>query len=188
LEILPALQGKLDTLDKIYIKSPATGDQVPLATFATWTSVPVRPLSISHQGQFPAITISFNLAQGTALGQATDAVQRSMAELGAPSTLNSSFQGTAQSFQQSLGTVPILILAALIVVYLILGILYESYIHPLTILSTLPSAGIGALLALQYGNMDLSVIGIIGIILLIGIVKKNGIMLVDFAIAAERDH
>src|SRR5437588_2166998 len=187
LEILPALQGKLDTLDKIYIKSPATGDQVPLATFATWTSVPVRPLSISHQGQFPAITISFNLAQGVALGQATNAVQRSMAELGTPATLNSSFQGTAQAFQQSLGTVPLLILAALVVVYLILGILYESYIHPITILSTLPSAGVGALAILMAFGYDFSLIALIGIILLIGIVKKNGIMMVDFAIAAERE-
>jgi len=187
LEILPELQGKLDSLDKLYIKSPTTGDQVPLATFATWTSVPVRPLSISHQGQFPAITISFNLAQGVALGQATDAVQRSMAELGTPSTLNSSFQGTAQAFQQSLGTVPLLILAALVVVYLILGILYESYIHPITILSTLPSAGVGALAILMAFGYDFSLIALIGIILLIGIVKKNGIMMVDFAIAAERE-
>ena len=187
LEILPELQGKLDTLDKIYIKSPTTGDQVPLATFASWTSVPVRPLSISHQGQFPAITISFNLGQGVALGQATDAVQRSMAELGAPATLNSSFQGTAQAFQQSLGTVPLLILAALVVVYLILGILYESYIHPITILSTLPSAGVGALAILMAFGYDFSLIALIGIILLIGIVKKNGIMMVDFAIAAERE-
>ena len=187
LEILPELQGSLDTLNKIYIKSPTTGDQVPLATFATWTSVPVRPLSISHQGQFPAITISFNLAQGVALGQATDAVQAAMTELGAPATLNSSFQGTAQAFQQSLGTVPLLILAALVVVYLILGILYESYIHPITILSTLPSAGVGALAILMAFGYDFSLIALIGIILLIGIVKKNGIMMVDFAIAAERD-
>jgi HAE1 family hydrophobic/amphiphilic exporter-1 len=187
LEILPDLQGALDTLNKIYIKSPATGDQVPLATFATWTSVPVRPLSISHQGQFPAITISFNLAQGAALGQATDAVSKAMVDLGAPPTLNSSFQGTAQAFQQSLGTVPLLILAALVVVYLILGILYESYIHPLTILSTLPSAGVGALAILMAFGFDFSLIALIGIILLIGIVKKNGIMMVDFAITAERD-
>ncbi|MFY9958076.1 efflux RND transporter permease subunit [Bradyrhizobium sp.] len=187
LEILPELQGKLDTLDKLYVKSPTTGDQVPLATFASWTSVPVRPLSISHQGQFPAITISFNLGQGVALGQATDAVQRSMAELGAPATLNSSFQGTAQAFQQSLGTVPLLILAALVVVYLILGILYESYIHPITILSTLPSAGVGALAILMAFGYDFSLIALIGVILLIGIVKKNGIMMVDFAIAAERE-
>jgi HAE1 family hydrophobic/amphiphilic exporter-1 len=187
LEILPELQGNFDTLDKLYLKSPATGDQVPLSAFASWTSVPVRPLSISHQGQFPAITISFNLAPNAALGQATDAVQKAMAELGVPSTVNSSFQGTAQAFQQSLGTVPLLILAALVVVYLILGILYESYIHPLTILSTLPSAGVGALAILMAFGYDFSLIALIGIILLIGIVKKNGIMMVDFAIAAERD-
>jgi hydrophobic/amphiphilic exporter-1 (mainly G- bacteria), HAE1 family len=188
LEILPELQGNLDTLNKIYVKSPTTGDQVPLSTFAKWSTVPVRPLSISHQGQFPAITISFNLAQGVALGQATDAVQRAMVEIGAPATLNSSFQGTAQAFQQSLSTVPLLILAALVVVYLILGILYESYIHPVTILSTLPSAGVGALAILMAFGYDFSLIALIGVILLIGIVKKNGIMLVDFAIAAERDH
>ncbi len=187
MEILPELQGNLDSLNKIYIRSPTTNDQVPLSTFATWTSVPVRPLSISHQGQFPAITISFNLAQGMALGQATEAVQKAMTELGAPPTLNSSFQGTAQAFQQSLGTVPLLILAALVVVYLILGILYESYIHPITILSTLPSAGVGALAILMAFGYDFSLIALIGIILLIGIVKKNGIMMVDFAIAAERD-
>ncbi len=187
LEILPELQGSLDTLNKLYIKSPLTGEQVPLATFATWSSVPVRSLSISHQGQFPAITISFNLAQGVALGQATDAVQKAMTDLGAPATLNSSFQGTAQAFQQSLGTVPLLIMAALVVVYLILGILYESYIHPLTILSTLPSAGVGALAILMAFGYDFSLIALIGIILLIGIVKKNGIMMVDFAISAERD-
>jgi HAE1 family hydrophobic/amphiphilic exporter-1 len=187
LEILPELQGNLDTLNKLYLKSPLTNDEVPLSTFATWTSVPVRSLSISHQGQFPAITISFNLAQGVALGQATDAVSQAMVEIGAPATLNSSFQGTAQAFQQSLGTVPLLILAALVVVYLILGILYESYIHPLTILSTLPSAGVGALAILMAFGYDFSLIALIGIILLIGIVKKNGIMMVDFAISAERD-
>jgi HAE1 family hydrophobic/amphiphilic exporter-1 len=187
LEILPELQGNIDTLDKLYVKSPTTGDQVPLSTFAKWTSLPVRPLSISHQGQFPAITISFNLAQGVALGQATEAIQRAMVDLGAPATLNSSFQGTAQAFQQSLSSVPLLIIAALIVVYLILGILYESYIHPLTILSTLPSAGVGALAILMVFGFDFSLIALIGIILLIGIVKKNGIMMVDFAISAERD-
>ena len=186
LEILPELQGKLDTLDKLYIRSPTTGDQVPLSAFVKWTSVPVRPLSISHQGQFPAITISFNLAQGVALGQATQAVQRAVVDLGTPATLSSSFQGTAQAFQQSLGTIPLLIMAALVVVYLILGILYESYIHPLTILSTLPSAGVGALAILMAFGFDFSLIALIGIILLIGIVKKNGIMMVDFAITAER--
>ena len=187
LEILPELQGNLDTLNKLYVKSPTTGDQVPLSAFAKWTSVPVRPLSISHQGQFPAITISFNLAEDAALGQATEAIQNAMTEMGAPPTLNSSFQGTAQAFQQSLGTIPLLILAALVVVYLILGILYESYIHPLTILSTLPSAGVGALATLMLFGYDFSLIALIGIILLIGIVKKNGIMMVDFAISAERD-
>jgi hydrophobic/amphiphilic exporter-1 (mainly G- bacteria), HAE1 family len=187
LEILPDLQGRLDTLDKLYIRSPITGEQVPLSVFCKWTNVPVRPLAIAHQGQFPAVTISFNLGEGVALGQATDAVQRAMATMGAPATLSSSFQGTAQAFQQSLGTVPLLILAALVVVYLILGILYESYIHPLTILSTLPSAGVGALAILMAFGFDFSLIALVGVILLIGIVKKNGIMMVDFAIAAERD-
>jgi HAE1 family hydrophobic/amphiphilic exporter-1 len=160
---------------------------VPLSVFCKWTTEPVRPLSISHQGQFPAITISFNLAQGVALGQATNAIEKAMLDLGTPATLSSSFQGTAQAFQQSLGTVPLLILAALVVVYLILGILYESYIHPLTILSTLPSAGVGALAILMLFGFDFSLVALIGIILLIGIVKKNGIMMVDFAISAERD-
>ncbi|BBB97891.1 AcrB/AcrD/AcrF family protein [Bradyrhizobium elkanii USDA 61] len=187
LEILPELQGKLDTLNKLYIKSPTTGDEVPLSVFCKWTTIPVRPLAIAHQGQFPATTISFNLAQGVALGQATDAIQSAVADLGAPATLSSSFQGTAQAFQQSLSSVPLLILAALVVVYLILGILYESYIHPLTILSTLPSAGVGALAILMAFGFDFSLIALIGIILLIGIVKKNGIMMVDFAIAAERE-
>jgi len=187
LEILPELQGKIGSLDKLYIRSPITGQQVPLSVFCKWTNVPVRPLSIAHQGQFPAVTISFNLAQGVALGQATGAVQAAMATMGAPATLSSSFQGTAQAFQQSLGTVPLLILAALVVVYLILGILYESYIHPLTILSTLPSAGVGALAILMLFGFDFSLIALIGVILLIGIVKKNGIMMVDFAIVAERD-
>jgi HAE1 family hydrophobic/amphiphilic exporter-1 len=187
LEVLPELQGTIDSLNKIYIKSPTTGEQVPLATFATWTSVPVRPLSISHQGQFPATTISFNLAQGAALGDATQAIEQAMVEIGAPTTLSSSFQGTAQAFQQSLSTVPLLIMAALVVVYLILGILYESYIHPITILSTLPSAGVGAIATLMLFGFDFSLIALIGIILLIGIVKKNGIMMIDFAIAAERD-
>jgi len=187
LEILPELQGKVDTLDKIFIKSPTTGQEVPLSVFCKWTTVPVRPLAIAHQGQFPAVTISFNLGQGVALGQATEAVQGAMATMGAPATLSSSFQGTAQAFQQSLGTVPLLILAALVVVYLILGVLYESYIHPLTILSTLPSAGVGALAILMAFGFDFSLIALIGVILLIGIVKKNGIMMVDFAIVAERE-
>ena len=187
LEITPEMQGEIDTLNKIYVKSPLTGEQVPLSVFCSWTDVPVRPLAIAHQGQFPAVTISFNLAEDVALGQATEAVQRAVADMGMPGTLATSFQGTAQAFQQSLGTVPLLILAALVVVYLILGVLYESYIHPLTILSTLPSAGVGAIAILMAFGFDFSLIALIGIILLIGIVKKNGIMMVDFAIAAERE-
>ncbi|MET4293849.1 HAE1 family hydrophobic/amphiphilic exporter-1 [Bradyrhizobium sp. LB8.2] len=187
LEITPDLQGQLGTLDKLYLKSPLTGDEVPLSVFCNWTNVPVRPLAISHQGQFPSVTISFNLAEGVALGQATDAVLHAVGEMRAPPALATSFQGTAQAFQQSLGTVPLLILAALVVVYLILGVLYESYIHPLTILSTLPSAGVGAVAILMIFGFDFSLIALIGVILLIGIVKKNGIMMVDFAIAAERE-
>ncbi|WP_088347171.1 MULTISPECIES: multidrug efflux RND transporter permease subunit [Rhodomicrobium] len=187
MEVLPALQGDVTTLDKIFLKSPTTGGQVPLSAFSKWTTTKVQPLSISHQGQFPAITISFNLAAGTALGQATDAVARAQTELNLPATINTGFQGNAQAFQDSLATVPLLIIAALVTVYLILGILYESYIHPITILSTLPSAGVGALATLMLFHFDFSLIALIGIILLIGIVKKNGIMLVDFAIVAERD-
>jgi hydrophobic/amphiphilic exporter-1 (mainly G- bacteria), HAE1 family len=187
MEVLPTLQKDLATLDKIFVKSPTTGGEAPLSTFAKWTTTPIQPLSISHQGQFPATTISFNLAQGVALGQATDAIQRAQDELKMPISIATSFQGTAQAFQDSLATVPLLILAALVVVYLILGILYESYIHPLTILSTLPSAGVGALAMLMLFHFDFSLIALIGVILLIGIVKKNGIMLVDFAIVAERD-
>ena len=187
MEVLPSLQGSPTTLDTIFLRSPTTGGEVPLSAFAKWTTAPIQPLSISHQGQFPAITISFNLAQGTALGQATDAINRAMTQLNVPATINTTFQGNAQAFQDSLSTVPMLILAALIVVYLILGILYESYIHPITILSTLPSAGVGALAMLMYFGFDFSLIALIGVILLIGIVKKNGIMMVDFAIVAERD-
>jgi HAE1 family hydrophobic/amphiphilic exporter-1 len=169
------------------VKSPLTGGAVPLSTLVDVDSSKVGPLSIAHQGQFPAVTLSFNLQPGVALGEAVDAISQASREIGMPSGIIGTFQGNAQAFQSSLSSEPALIAAALIVVYIILGILYESFIHPLTILSTLPSAGVGALLALNFGHMDLSVIGIIGIILLIGIVKKNGIMLVDFAIAAERD-
>jgi len=159
---------------------------VPLSSFVKWSTRPVQPLSISHQGQFPSVTISFNLAQGAALGQAVDAINAAMRQMGAPITLRGTFQGTAQAFQSSLSSQPYLIAAALITVYIILGMLYESYILPLTILSTLPSAGVGALLMLMLVGYDLSVIALIGVILLIGIVKKNGIMMVDFAITAER--
>jgi hydrophobe/amphiphile efflux-1 (HAE1) family protein len=187
LEALPELQGKPGTLDQIYVKSPATGQVVPLSTLVEFDTRQAGPLSVSHQAQFPAVTLTFNLPQGVALGAAVDAIRRAEAEIGKPASLTGSFQGNAQAFQSSLASQPLLILAALLVVYVILGVLYESYIHPLTILSTLPSAGVGALLALGAGGFDLSVIGIIGIILLIGIVKKNGIMLVDFAISRERE-
>jgi HAE1 family hydrophobic/amphiphilic exporter-1 len=188
LEILPEQQKDLASLDLLYVKSPLTGGAVPLSALVNVDSGKVGPLSIAHQGQFPAVTLTFNLQAGVALGQAVDAISEASREIGMPSSVIGTFQGNAQAFQSSLSSEPALIAAALIVVYIILGILYESFIHPLTILSTLPSAGVGALLALNLGHMDLSVIGIIGIILLIGIVKKNGIMLVDFAITAERDH
>ncbi len=158
-----------------------------MSAFAKWTTKPVRPLSISHQSQFPAVTISFNLAPGVALGVANAAVQRAVDELRLPPAMTTTFQGNAQAFQDSLTTVPLLILAALITVYLILGVLYESFIHPLTILSTLPSAGLGALATLMIFGYEFSLVALIGTILLIGIVKKNGIMMVDFAIVAERD-
>ena len=187
MEILPDLQGDVSTLDKLYLKSPTTGQLVPLATFATWSTRETKPLSVSHQGQFPAVTVSFNLAQGGSLGTATQAIQKAERELQMPPSLIGTFQGNAQAFQASLRTVPLLIVAALFVVYLILGILYESYIHPLTILSTLPSAGAGAIAALMLFGFDFSLVAMIGVILLIGIVKKNGIMMVDFAITAERD-
>jgi hydrophobe/amphiphile efflux-1 (HAE1) family protein len=187
LEALPALQENPAVLDQLYVKAPNTGQAVPLSTLVNVDMSHTGPLSVSHQAQFPAVTLSFNLPPGTSLGQAVDAVTRVERELGKPSALIGTFQGNAQAFQDSLSSEPILIVAALFVVYVILGVLYESYIHPLTILSTLPSAGVGALLALYAGGFDLSVIGIIGIILLIGIVKKNGIMLVDFAITGERE-
>ena len=185
MEVLPSLQDDPATLNQLYVKSQS-GHDVPLSAFARWTTRPVTFLSISHQGQFPAVTLSFNLAPGVALGDAVAAIDRAQRELGTPATLNASFEGTAQAFQSSLSSQVYLIGAALVVVYIILGVLYESYIHPLTILSTLPSAGVGALLMLMANGYDLSVIGLVGIILLIGIVKKNGIMMVDFAIAAER--
>ena len=187
LEVSPELQKSFDSLDRLYVKSPLTGQAVPLSALVNIDTSRVGPLSVTHQGQFPAVTLSFNLAPGVALGQAVDAITAAARDIALPDTVIGTFQGNAQAFQTSLAGEPALIAAALIAVYIILGMLYESYIHPLTILSTLPSAGVGALLALRLGHMDLSVIGIIAIILLIGIVKKNGIILVDFAIVAERD-
>jgi hydrophobic/amphiphilic exporter-1 (mainly G- bacteria), HAE1 family len=187
LEVPSAQLGSIDTLNTIYVKSPSTNSNVPLSSFVHWTTAPVRPLSISHEGQFPAVTLSFNLAPGVSLGEATTAIDQAQRQLGAPGALSFTYQGTAQAFQQSLGTIPLLIVAALVVVYLILGMLYESYIHPLTILSTLPSAAVGAIGSLMLAGYDFSLIALIGVILLIGIVKKNGIMMVDFAISGERE-
>jgi hydrophobe/amphiphile efflux-1 (HAE1) family protein len=187
LEVLPTMLVTLDTLDHIYVKSPITRTAVPLSALVDLDSYKLGPLSINHQGQFPAATLTFNLRAGVALGQAVDAITKATQDVGMPTSVIGTFQGNAQAFQSSLSSEPALIAAALVVVYIILGMLYESFVHPLTILSTLPSAGVGAVLALNLGHMDLSIIGIIGIILLIGIVKKNGIMLVDFAIVAERE-
>jgi hydrophobe/amphiphile efflux-1 (HAE1) family protein len=187
MEVLPELQNNPNALDRIFIRSPLTGQEVRISALAKWTTAPTTFLSINHQGQFPAVTLSFNLAPNVALGQAVTAIQAAEAELGIPPSLSGTFQGNAQAFQSSLASEPYLIAAALVVIYLILGMLYESYIHPLTILSTLPSAGVGALLMLMLFGFDFSVIALIGVILLIGIVKKNGIMMVDFAIAGERE-
>jgi multidrug efflux pump subunit AcrB len=174
--------------NSVRILSPLTGKTVPLSLFVKVDPNATAALTISHQSEFPAATISFNLAPGVSLGQATELVQTLRDQLGAPRSVTGSFQGTAAAFQESLSSEPILIAAALLAVYIILGILYESYIHPITILSTLPSAGVGALLTLLLVGQDLNVIGIIAIILLIGIVKKNGIMIVDVALRMERQH
>jgi hydrophobe/amphiphile efflux-1 (HAE1) family protein len=184
LEVQPQFQKDPTALSKIFIAGP-NGSQIPLSAFAHVTSK-VESLSINHQGQFPAVTLSFNLAPGIALGQAVDKIQALMTDLHVPATLDGSFQGTAHAFQASLSSTPLLVAAAILVVYIVLGVLYESYIHPITILSALPSAGVGALLALMLLHYDLSVIAMIGVILLIGIVKKNAIMMIDFALQAER--
>jgi len=185
LEVRPQDQQDPAALQRIYLKAQ-TGDAVPLSAFSRFEPG-TAPLTINHQGQFPSATISFNLAPGAALGEAVDAIRAAEAQIGLPQGVRADFSGTAQAFQQSLASEPVLILAALITVYIVLGVLYESYIHPVTILSTLPSAGVGALLALILCRTDFSVIALIGIILLIGIVKKNAIMMIDFALEAERD-
>jgi multidrug efflux pump subunit AcrB len=185
LEVQPKFQYGPDALNGLYVSS-STGQQVPLRTLIT-SVVKVAPLLVNHQSQFPSVTISYNLVPGTSLGQAVTSIQQVEKELGKPITLATSFQGNAQAFQTSLSSLPLLIVAALVVVYLILGILYESTIHPVTILSTLPSAGLGALLILLAFHFDLTVVAMAGVLLLIGIVKKNGIMMVDFAIHAERN-
>jgi multidrug efflux pump len=184
LEVKPEFRDNPQDIGNIYIHSPRAG-KVPLSTFTRVEESKV-PLAVNHQGQFPVATISFNLAPGTSLGDAVQAVEAAKEEIGLPASIQASFQGTAKAFQASLRNEPLLILAALVTVYIVLGVLYESYIHPITILSTLPSAGVGALLALLWYRMDLNVIALIGIILLIGIVKKNAIMMIDFALEAER--
>jgi multidrug efflux pump len=184
LELSPEFQQSPGALRDVYVAS-TTGKLVPLDAFARYETR-ATSLAVNHQGQFPSVTLSFNLAPGASLGEAVAAIQAAQAEIGLPSDVHGSFQGTAQAFQASLASQPLLILAALLVVYIVLGVLYESYIHPITILSTLPSAGVGALLALVLFKADLNLIALIGILLLIGIVKKNAILMIDFAIQAER--
>jgi HAE1 family hydrophobic/amphiphilic exporter-1 len=186
-EAPPDLQVSDDLFNYIYVLSPVTAKLVPLSLFVKASPVGRSLLSIPHQGQMPAVTLSFNLGPGVALGQVTKTIEQTRLRLGAPGTLNGEFRGTAQAFQASLANEPILILTALLSVYVILGVLYESFVHPLTIISTLPSAGLGALLALLVAGQELNIIGIIALILLIGIVKKNGIMIVDVALTLERE-
>jgi len=184
MELQPEYQQNPLSLRDIYVPS-TTGPAVPLSTF-TSVKTELNSLTVNHQGLFPSITLSFALAPGVALSEAVDAVQKAEDDIGMPASVHGAFAGTAQVFQASLKSEPLLILAALLAVYIVLGILYESYVHPITILSTLPSAGVGALLALLIFNVDLTVIALIGIILLIGIVKKNAIMMIDFALEVER--
>ena len=186
MEVDPKFGQSPDALKNIYVPS-TNGTEVPLSAFTHYEQTQTS-LAVSHQGQFPAVTFSFNLSPGTALGDAVKAIDDVERTIAMPSTIHPSFQGTAQAFQDSLKSEPILILAALAAVYIVLGILYESYVHPITILSTLPSAGVGALLALLLCRTELTIIALIGIILLIGIVKKNAILMIDFALDAERTH
>jgi multidrug efflux pump len=184
MEAKPDWQRTPADLSKLYIRS-ASGGQVPLGAITSFETANA-PLTVNHQGQFPSSTISFNLAPGSSLGEAVTEINTAKKEIGMPASIQTDFQGTAAAFLKSLSNEGFLILAALVTVYIVLGVLYESYIHPITILSTLPSAGVGALLALMLFHNDFSVIALIGIILLIGIVKKNAIMMIDFALEAER--
>jgi multidrug efflux pump len=184
LEVDPQYQQTPDALESVYVITKA-GAQVPLSAFAHFGPTSTS-LAVAHQGQFPAVTISFNLAPGAALGDATKLIEQAQLQMRFPATIHGSFQGTAAAFQDSLSSEPLLILAALVAVYIVLGMLYESYVHPITILSTIPSAGTGALLALMLFHMELNVIALVGILLLIGIVKKNAIMMIDFALEMER--
>src|SRR6202000_2585583 len=185
--LLPPTKILTPTTTSNIASSSSGASAVPLSAFSHYKTV-TESLSINHQGQFPSVTISFNLASNASLGQAITAIEKVSADMHFPPSLQADFQGTAASFNNSQSNEALLILAALVTVYIVLGVLYESFIHPITILSTLPSAGVGALLALMVFKQDLSVVAIIGIILLIGIVKKNGIMIVDFALEAEREH
>jgi multidrug efflux pump len=185
LEVQPEFRNEPADLTKLYVRS-STGGQVPLSTLAR-VEEDAAPLAINHQGQFPVVTISFNLAPGVSLGDATQAIEMVKSRLNMPASINGQFQGTARAFRASLDNQTLLIVFALVAVYIVLGVLYESFIHPITILSTLPSAGVGAILALMLCHMELDVIGLIGIILLIGIVKKNAIMMIDFALEAQRE-
>jgi multidrug efflux pump len=184
MEVAPQFQQSPDTLENVYVRS-SNGNMVPLATFAHFGPANTS-LAVSHQGQWPSVTISFNLAPGASLGQATQLIENAERSIGFPATMHAGFQGTAAAFQESAANQLVLIITALLTVYIVLGMLYESYIHPITILSTIPSAGVGALLALLLTHNELNVIGLIGIILLIGLVKKNAIMMIDFALEAER--
>jgi multidrug efflux pump subunit AcrB len=182
LELAPEYRRSPDALASVYV---GTGGHVPLRAIANWTPASA-PLVLNHQAQFPAVTLSFNLARGASLGEAVSTIETATREIGLPEAVRAEFQGTARAFQAALANEGALILAAIVTVYIVLGVLYESYIHPLTILSTLPSAGVGALAALMVAGQDLGIVALIGIVLLIGIVKKNAIMMIDFALVAER--
>jgi multidrug efflux pump len=184
MEVDPSFHQNPEALKNIYVRS-SNGQQVPLSAFTRFEPGST-PLVIDHQGQFPVVTVSFNLAPGASLGDATRVIEEARREVGLPPSIQATFQGTAAAFLRSISNEPLLILAAVVTVYIVLGVLYESYIHPITILSTLPSAGVGAILALLLCKTDFSIISLIGIILLIGIVKKNAIMMIDFALEAER--
>jgi multidrug efflux pump subunit AcrB len=185
LEVDPSFQQDASSLETLYVRAPLTGQMVPLSTLVR-SEISVSPLTINHQDQFPSVTLSFNLAQGHSLGDALTAIANMERSSAKPVGLTAVYQGSAKVFETSLRTQPYLIAAAIIAVYIVLGILYESFIHPITILSTLPSAGVGALLALMILGYDFSLIALIGMILLVGIVKKNAIMMIDFALVGER--
>jgi len=186
LELDTQQRGKAESLNYFYLRSPLTGEMVPLSALARFDAPTIGPLSIAHDGMFPAANLSFNLAPGVALGDAVILLNQAKSEIGMPTAISGNFQGAAQAFQSSLASQPYLILAALVAVYIILGVLYESFVHPLTIISTLPSAGLGALLMLWLCGQDFSIMALIGLVLLIGIVKKNGILMIDFALEAQR--